>query len=96
VSLAGGVGQWTAGASLLLIAADRSSLGKYKVGLMQVISFKDTVLYKRGFWLSAAATVCTESLFICASQQSSGRASTSGRRGIIGAIFWQYNRLRLI
>ena len=25
--------------------------------LMQVISFKDTVLYKRGFWLSAAALV---------------------------------------
>jgi hypothetical protein len=25
--------------------------------MMQVISFKDTVLYKRGFWLSAAALV---------------------------------------
>ena len=27
------------------------------MSLMQVISFKDTVLYKRGFWLSAAALV---------------------------------------
>jgi len=37
-------------------ATSRGS-GSVAMSLMQVISFKDTVLYKRGFWLSAAALV---------------------------------------